>query len=260
MRVKIIYNFIIRDLKIISSYKTSFFGRIIGAVVLLTIFYFISITVKYKKYFPYLLVGLSYAAIIRSSLYHLSNKIEKEQSEGTVGYLFTNPFNTAEYLVGNSISGFISSWIEALIFLMAGIIIFGAPITLTSMNIITLIFIVLIGTLSMWGIGIISASITLLIKKGLPITWLITVGVMLGGNVFFPARLLPGWLKWTTHINPASHTLKILRSVLIQRNEQAIFGNYVLLLIFSFIYIWLGFLCFNKVLERVKKKGTLEHL
>lgn len=260
IRAKIIFNFIIRDFKIAYSYKTSFIGRVFGLFFLLGIFYYISVNINNEnKYFSYLLVGLAYSAIIRTALFYLSNQIAKEQSEGTVGYLFTTPHTVMEYLLGTSASGFILCWIEAAVYILIGVVVFNASLIITVDNFLYIILAILLGTFSMWGLGLISGAVTLWLKKGNSVSWLLTAGIIFAGDVFFPSSLLPGWLRWLSKFNPAMHTLNVLRNLLTGKELNVILEPYLTLLIFSCIFTVVGYLCFNASLKRVKRKGTLEH-
>ncbi|MFH1416071.1 MAG: ABC transporter permease [Elusimicrobiota bacterium] len=259
MRPEIIFNFMERDFRISISYRTAFAGRLMGLVFLLGIFYYISLSTDKPAYFPYILIGLAYTAIIRNSLFFLSNRIENEQISGTIGYLFTSPFSTMEYLLGTSIYGLIMGWIEALVYIIAGIFIFNTPFTIDPAHLVNIIPAVLFGTLSLWGIGIIAASITLVWKKGSSLSWLFTAGVIFSGNVFFQSDLLPEWFAWISRLNPAKYSLDIIRHILSAGAIQPGANDYIILIVLSFVFLGGGILSFKTALKRVKKKGDLEH-
>ncbi len=238
-------------------------GRLFSMFFLLGIFYYISISFSSGKniYFSYILTGLAYSAIIRTALFHTVNMLETEQVTGTLGYLFTTPHSIIEYLLGINASGFILSWLEAAIYITAGITIFKTPYHISFPILLLIVLTVLLSSFSLWGLGIISASVTLYTKKGNSFSWLLTALVIFSGDVFFPHNLLPGWLNWISKYNPATYTLSILRNLL-TGNIQAISINYsylLLLVFFALSFILVGYLSFQLALTWVKKKGTLEH-
>lgn len=261
LRPKIILSFIIRDLKISYSYKTAFIGRILGLFFLLSIFYYISVNISPQKniYFNYVLIGLAYSSIIRTALFNLCNQIEQEQTTGTISYLFTTPHSIIEYITGTSISGFITGWIEAAVFILMGILVFNAPLIINISNLFHILSILFLGTLSLWGLGIISASLTLWLKKGNSVTLLLTAGIIFAGDVYFPSELLPGWLMWISRFNPVKPALVAIRGILSGERPIAALNQYLHLLLFAAVFLIIGLLCFNTILKWVKKKGTLEH-
>jgi ABC-2 type transport system permease protein len=260
-RYKIILNFIERDLKIAFSYKASFLGKIFSLFFLISIFYYISLNTanSANRYFSYILIGLAYTTVIRTALFHLSNQLEQEQTAGTIGYSFTVPHSLTEYLLGTSITGFITSWIEALLYIFIGTTVFNASISINIGNIMHLITVILLGTFSLWGLGIITAAITLLTKKGNSISWLMTALIILSGNVFFSSDLLPKSLVVLSNLNPVKHALLILRALTTNSDSGTETFSYIFLLAFSLVSISAGILCFKNALKRVKIKGTLEH-
>ena len=116
----------------------------------------------------------------------------------------------------------------------------------------------LLSIASFSGIGIISAAVVLLVKKGDPVTWLLgSVSSLLAG-VYYPVEVLPGWLEPLSRVLPLTYALDAMRLSMLQGHSIAdLCSDIFALLAFTVILTPLAFLVFKKALKRAKKEGSL---
>lgn len=108
------------------------------------------------------------------------------------------------------------------------------------------------------GIGMISARIILVNKKGDPISWF--MGMLSGflSGVYYPVEIFPPWLNVLAQVLPQTHGLKALRlSLLPYAGWEAVGFEIMILLAFSLLVIPLGALTFHWAFHMVKRDGTL---
>jgi ABC-2 type transport system permease protein len=71
-----------------------------------------------------------------------------------------------------------------------------------------------LGALSLAAIGLLFVAGLLAFKSAMGATWVVA-GLSLLGGAYFPLRLFPGWLRWTSDVQPFTPTLDLLRHALL---------------------------------------------
>ena len=68
--------------------------------------------------------------------------------------------------------------------------------------------------MSLACIGLLFVSALVAFKSAVGSTWVIA-GLSLVGGAYFPLRLLPGWIRWVSDVQPFTPTIDLLRHLLI---------------------------------------------
>jgi len=114
------------------------------------------------------------------------------------------------------VDGYIEQFITMLVYLCAGLL-FGLKIS--GGNYAVALLGVCIGWLAVIGIGLISASMIMIIGawKGIePIRWLVGVLTGLVSGVYFPFEVLPEGIQVVSRILPQTYALRVARLALLQ--------------------------------------------
>src|SRR5262249_32694024 len=72
----------------------------------------------------------------------------------------------------------------------------------------------LLRALCLGCIGLLFAAGVLAFKSSMGATWVIA-GLSLLGGAYFPLKLFPGWIRWTSEVQPFTPTVDLLRHLLI---------------------------------------------
>ncbi len=108
------------------------------------------------------------------------------------------------------------------------------------------------------GIGILSAAVVLVIKKGDPITWLFGGVSSLLAGVFYPISVLPAWLEPVSHILPLTYALDAMRLAMLKGYSlYEVRFDVLVLLGFALVLTPAAFLAFKSALKRAKTEGSL---
>ena len=84
-----------------------------------------------------------------------------------------------------------------------------------------------------------------------------SVSSLLGG-VFFPVAVLPGGLKWISHLLPITYSLEGLRkSFLASVGFKDVLPEIAALVIFSIVLLPVSFVIFRAALRKAKRDGSL---
>ena len=92
------------------------------------------------------------------------------------------------------------------------VLVFGVPLHVTGIG--PAMGVAVLGALCLACIGLLFAAGVLAFKSTLGATWVIA-GLTLLGGAYFPLKLFPGWIRWTSDVQPFTPTVDLLRHLLI---------------------------------------------
>jgi ABC-2 type transport system permease protein len=117
-----------------------------------------------------------------------------------------------------------------------------------------------VAVVSFNALGLFSASLIILMKRGDPLGWLIRVSSAVLSGVFYPMDVLPSWLRAVAQALPLTHALELLRRSLLQGDGWAeLSGDLLALLALTSILLPLGFLACALAVRVGRNDGSLSH-
>ncbi|RJR21282.1 MAG: ABC transporter permease [Nitrospiraceae bacterium] len=262
------YAFIKRDFLIDTSYRLFFFFNLSGIVLTVLTFFFISRTFGYKvspyleayggEYFPFVLIGIAFSGYLSSGLSSFANAIRNEQITGTLEAILLTPTRLSIMLVSQALWKFLLATADIFLYLIIGILIFKVNLKL---NELSAALIILILTLTSSGsLGIISAAVIMIFKKGDPVTWVFLTASSLLGGVYYPVAVLPDFLQDIAMFLPITHTLNGLRGALLAGSSFSDLVPHIgALALFTAVFLPVGVMTFSYAVRKAKKEGSLVH-
>jgi len=164
------------------------------------------------------------------------------------------------YLVTELLYGFFQNLVYSAFYLIFGIIFLGFSIKLPA-DYIGLLIILSLGILASLGIGLISASMIWIadIWYGQePIQWFLSLLSNLISGVYFPPEVLPSFLQILAFMLPQTHTLRIIRLIILRGVAmRELVLEVILLVAESALLMTLGLILFKHSLKIAKRKGGL---
>jgi ABC-2 type transport system permease protein len=145
------------------------------------------------------------------------------------------------------------------IYLGWGILLFGfSP---SSANWLGALIVLIVSVLAFAGLGITSASYSLLFKRGNPAKWAVLGIAGLVGGVMYPVSVLPAPLQIIARLMPITYSLEGMRAAILDgAGLRRLWPSIGALLIFAAVLLPLSFACFSWSLRRTRVTGTLTHL
>lgn len=250
--------FMLRDLKIETSYRFSFLLRLSGIFFQLAVFYFISSLVPEETlsgYFPFVAAGLAFSQSFHCAMGACADSLRQEQLCGTLDSLFAAPVSPGLIKAGLAAWKFVTAMAETAAYLLIASFFFGMPL-----NFNALIKAVPVAVLCMavfFHLGTISASFILVFKKGDPLQWTFSHLSDLLGGVYFPVTLLPWWLKAVSIFIPTTYALNAIRASLAGSSPAR--SDILMLAVFLGILWPLSRWSFDKALAKARMEGSLGH-
>jgi ABC-2 type transport system permease protein len=261
--------FIKRDFFIETSYKFQFTFRFIDIFITVTSFYFLSKLIgdDFAKthlaayggdYFSFVLVGIAFSNFLHIGLVNFVFNIRKAMTEGSLEAMLCTPTKPVVIVMLSSIWQFLFESLRVFIYLLLGLLLFG--ITFLNPNYLGALIILILTIAAFGSLGIISASIIMVLKRGDPINWIFSSVSSLLGGVLFPITILPAWLKTVSYLLPITHSLNGVRLALLQGYSMSeLAPEITALVVFSIIVLPLSILICNKMTRKAKVLGNLSN-
>ncbi len=251
-----------RDLLTDLSYKLSFALQALHILVGVAAYYFLAQILGddpggYAA-FPFLVVGMAANGYMTTALVCFSQAIRGGQVSGTLKAVLTSRTAPTTFILLSSVYPCVRGTIDALIFLVGGSLL-GLPLDQANVPATVLLF--ALSMLAFASIGILSATITLVFKRGeSALTFFVSLSWLLGG-VFYPREVLPPVLQQVAQVLPIAHTVDAMRAALIRGASTAeVLPQLGALSLFTLVALPLSLVAFNAGLRRARVTGTLGHL
>ncbi len=258
--------FLKRDLSLSLSYRLSFLLQLVGILFSVSTFYFLSelfgkallpqLAQYGGDYFSFALIGLAFNGYLGLSLSNFAASIREGQMMGTLEIMLLSPTRLSAILVSSSLYSYLLATVNALVYLIVGTLLFG--FNMSHINIITALVVLVLSIASFSGIGILSAAVVMLVKKGDPVAWLFGGLSSLLAGVYYPISVLPDWLEPLSRFIPMTYALDAMRLAVLKGSSLAELRFDILVLLgFTIALTPLAFLVFGKALKRAKIEGSL---
>lgn len=259
--------FLRRDALIAVSYRTAFvlqFGSIFVAVPL---FYFMGRMMPQTQaalfdryggsYFAFLLIGVAFVDYLAISLRCFDRSLRESQLMGTLEIVLLSPTSLAGLLIYSSLWVYLFTTARFLMYLVAG---FFLGLDLRHADPLSALLVLALAVPAFASLGILSAAVTLLIKRGDLINVGISSASLVLGGVLFPVEVLPRWLQTVAQFLPVTHALEAMRLALFQGASPITLAPQLgVLALFAAGLGPLSLAAFAWSLRLTKRSGTLAH-
>jgi ABC-2 type transport system permease protein len=137
---------------------------------------------------------------------------------------------------------------------------FFFDVNLSQANVGGALAIILVGSLSFVGVGIMAAVLPLLFtERGEEMTFIISSLLLLVSGVYYPVSILPGWMQAAARISPATYVLEGMRATILDGKPTSQLGDYLIpMAIIGALTIPLGMMVFTTVERYAKRTGRLK--
>jgi ABC-2 type transport system permease protein len=185
-----------------------------------------------------------------------SATIRTGQMMGTLEAMLVTPTRLSTILLASSLWSFAFTSLQVLFYLLLGVVVFG--VDLGHANVAAAAVVQILTILVFSGIGILSASFTMVFKQGDPINFLFgSVSTLLGG-VLYPITVLPAWLQPASYLLPLTYSLSAMRrAILLGDPLAALMPDLLPLVLFAAVLLPLSFVAFGYAVRRAKIEGSL---
>ncbi len=211
-----------------------------------------------EKLVLYLGIGTVVWAYLRAVFSNIGEMITWERWEGTIEYTMMAPISRLTHMLGVSVFSIVYGLARSA--LLLGVLSLFFDVNLGGANLTGATIILLAGSLSFIGFGIMAASLPLLFpERGEEMTFVISSVLLLVSGVYYPIDVLPGWMQVLARVSPATYVLRGMRATILDGVSTSHIGSYLLpILLIGLLAVPLGITVFNAAERYAKRSGRLK--
>jgi ABC-2 type transport system permease protein len=249
-----------RDLMTDVSYKVSFALEALDILLGVAAFYFLGRYLSHRLstsegFFPFVLIGVAVNGYMTTALVCFSQGIRDNQLTGTLKAILVTRTSPLVLVLLSSLYPFVRAAVDATVYLLAGI---ALGVSLGGVNVAAALLVFAFSLLAFSSIGIVSATFTLVFKRGDPVLWLFGGLSWLLGGVFYPVEVLPPLLQHAGQLLPITHALDGMRAALLNATPVAeLLPQIEVLALFVLVGLPLSLGGFSLAMRRARVAGTL---
>lgn len=259
--------FVAKDFLVESSYKLAFVMEIVSSLVPILPFYFLGRAIRADNaafaayeggYFGFAMVGVAVSGYFALALHTFAGHVRRAQTAGCLEAILSTRTRPGTFIVLSSLYVFLSKLLHVAIALTAGMLLAG--IGAAPGRLLAFVAVILLSVAAFGGLGILSAAVTVAVKRGDPILWAVTAGNALLGGAVFPVAVMPGWLRVASQLVPMKHALCAARIVLLtERPLLSVWREACVLAATAAVLLPVGIVAFEKAVHDCRRRGTLGH-
>ncbi len=262
-----VYAFFRRDAKNVSSYKLNFIFSIVSMFIWAFTFGALgeitqSAQAQYMGAYgnmsaaTFLIIGFMLEQFLGQSQF----APQFIASPGNIERILLTPCRIPVFIMGSMSWRYFWSGLNLVVFIFMGTVLFGMSIS--AINWLAFIVVLLIGMMAMWGLGIISSAIQLVTKQWNPINWFLSnFSFLVSGVLFSPAALLTvdstGILYGLAWCLPQTYVYHMVRLTFIGQGLLDMLAPLLTLGIMAIVLFGLGYATFRLCLKRCQLEGSL---
>ncbi|HHS98047.1 MAG TPA: ABC transporter permease [Chloroflexi bacterium] len=206
----------------------------------------------------YLLIGTLVWRFLAIVFDNISEMIAWERWEGTIEYTFMAPITRLTHMVGQTIFSILYSLIFTGVIL--GVVTLFFHLDLSGANLGGATVMLLAGSLSFIGLGIVASVLPLLFpERGAQMTNVVQAVFLLISGVYYPIEVLPAWIQPLARLSPATFVLEGMRAAVLEGAPTGALWPYLWpLLVAGAVAIPLGLWIFRMGERYAKRTGKLK--
>jgi ABC-2 type transport system permease protein len=206
----------------------------------------------------YLGIGTVVWAYLRAVFANVGEMVAWERWEGTIEYTMMAPISRLAHMLGVSLFSIIYGLARSA--LLLGVLTLFFSVDLSNANLGGAALILLVGSVSFLGFGIMAAVLPLLFpERGEEMTFVISSILLLVSGVYYPISVLPDWMEPLATISPATYVLEGMRAALLKGTPTSALGPSILpILVLGVLTLPIGIAIFGWGERYAKRTGRLK--
>ena len=208
----------------------------------------------------YLLLGTLVWHFLSGIFNAVSEVIAWERWEGTIEYTLMAPVHRWVHLIGQTSYALLWSLITTIIIGTVTALFF--EIDLSGANLPGALLVLLVGSISLTGVGIVASILPLMYpERGAQMTHIIQASFLLVSGVYYPVSVLPQWMQVLARLSPVTYVLDGIRGSIMDGMPTAELMQYIWpLVLFGVISLPLGVWAFMRAEAYAKRTGRLKRV
>ena len=207
-----------------------------------------------------LMIGATFWNYLSVVFSIIAEQISWERWEGTLEYTMMAPVRRVSQLLGSTVFAIMWGFIHTTVVLTVLVLFFG--IDLSHADFVSALVLMLVGSLSIIGIGMMAATLPLIwVERGDQMVFVIQSLLLLISGVYYSVTILPAPMQVVAAFSPATYILDGVRQALIDGAPVTAMGGHLLpLAVMAVVFIPLGVFVFGWAERYAKRTGKLKRV
>jgi ABC-2 type transport system permease protein len=198
--------------------------------------------------FDFVAPGFIALNVMASGLTALGVALARERESGTLDGILMSPISRSSILLGKTISHTLRNLFQGAVTIIIVVLLFGINIR---GNPFLIVFILIIGTVSFLGFGIVATAVTKEQESAQLILGLLQFPMMFLSGVLFPIEQMPSFLQAISKVLPLTYAVDALRKVMILgAGIEAVIWPITILIVLGVITLIVGVPLFEKAVKK----------
>lgn len=261
--LEIVRIFARKDLRVALTYRLSFVLAVAATFYGLVSFYFVTRVIGDSptvgtpdEYFRFIVVGVVVSNILRASVTTAAANARRDQIEGTLEILASQPVSPLSLALGWSALPVSQALLDGILTAIVAI-----PLGFSGFtpNLVSTVVVLVVSVVAFLAIGFLGAALVVAIQQGIGVMGFVTAGLALTSGAVFPVSVLPPALQVISDLSPLTYALDAMRGALLDGDSLAtLLGDSLgILLIQCVVLLPLSTLVLVGALRYARAKGTL---
>ncbi len=266
--MRLLRAFLQRDFTIETSYRLAFVATLGGIIFNILIFYFLSefvgvaatpyLSAYNGDYFSFVLIGIALGSYVSVGLTSFAQSLRLAQTTGTLEAMLMTPTSLPAIITGSAAWSYVFATGRVIAYLLLGVLLAG--MSFRGANFGAALLGLALAIIAFASMGIIAASLIMVVKRGDPITGLFAGLTNLLGGIYYPIEVLPSWLQFLAKLLPITYALRIMRGALLNGDSwDALGADFLILTLFCVVLVPLSLFSFHIAVKRARQEGSLAH-
>ena len=204
------------------------------------------------SYSAFLLIGLALLELQSSIVGALALRVREAQRSGALEVYLATPIALPTLLLGLVVYDAGFALLRLIGYFLVGVLLFSVPVV--GVHWPALLAAVTLGWIAFGGLALVSAALTLELRRSDPLSLLLGALSIIACDVLYPSKVLPSALRGFGQILPLGPALETLRGAL---RGECCTAALVWLAIQGIVLVLVGILGFSWAYRRARQRGTL---
>jgi ABC-2 type transport system permease protein len=212
----------------------------------------------YNLLVVYLAIGTAVWTYISVVFDSVTETVTIERWEGTIEYTFMAPISRITHMVGICSFAIIHGLLMTAVQLFVMSMFFHMDLSHANWG--AVLVLVLIGSVSLIGLGTVSAVLPMLFtERGAQMAYIIRAILLLISGVYYPITVLPTWMQTLAMFSPVTYLLQGLRASILQgKGLVELWPDIWPLFVSGVVLVPFGLYVFNLAERYAKRTGRLK--
>ncbi|HHY46475.1 MAG TPA: ABC transporter permease [Firmicutes bacterium] len=164
------------------------------------------------NYFQFMAPGIMAMVVVMAVMIGLAGAISRKREIGTLDGILIAPIDRLSIILGKTFSKAVRGFAQGALVPILAMLLFHVRIY---GNLLLVVFLLLLGTFSFVGLGILIAAFASQQETAMTILMTLNFPMMFLRGAFFPVQQMPEMMRWISKLIPLTYTIQGLRKIMI---------------------------------------------